>query len=75
MNVIKRHWLIIGLVVVAIGILAAFKLKGGEKTSVLHDARRSWRYPRISRSYWNHQRSDDGAGRLAGVGHDCSAFC
>ena len=32
MNVIKRHWLIIGLVVVAIGILAAFKLKGGEKT-------------------------------------------
>ena len=33
MKVIKRHWLIIGLVVVAIGILAAFKLKGGEKTS------------------------------------------
>ncbi len=32
MNVIKRHWLIIGLVVVAIGILAAFRLKGGEKT-------------------------------------------
>ena len=32
MNVIKRHWLIIGLVVVAIGVLAAFKLKGGEKT-------------------------------------------
>lgn len=33
MKVIKRHWLIIGLLVVAIGILAAFKLKGGEKTS------------------------------------------
>jgi HlyD family secretion protein len=31
-NVIKRHWLIIGLVVVAIGVLAAFKLKSGEKT-------------------------------------------
>ena len=33
MKVIKRHWLIVGLVVVAIGILAAFKLKGGEKTA------------------------------------------
>lgn len=33
MNVIKRHWLIIAIVIVAIGILAAFKLKGGEKTS------------------------------------------
>jgi len=32
-KVIKRHWLIVGLVVVAIGILAAFKLKGGEKTA------------------------------------------
>jgi HlyD family secretion protein len=31
-KVIKRHWMIVGLVVVAIGILAAFKLKGGEKT-------------------------------------------
>jgi HlyD family secretion protein len=32
-KVIKRHWLIVGLVVIAIGILAAFKLKGGEKTA------------------------------------------
>jgi HlyD family secretion protein len=32
-KVIKRHWLIIGLVVVAVAILAAFKLKGSEKTS------------------------------------------
>ena len=32
MKVIKRHWMIVGLVVVAIGILAAFRLRGGEKT-------------------------------------------
>jgi len=32
-KVLKRHWLIVGLVVVAIGILAAFKLKSGEKTA------------------------------------------
>ena len=31
-KVLKRHWVIVGLVVVAIGILAAFKLKGSEKT-------------------------------------------
>ena len=32
MKVIKRHWVIVGLVIIAIGILAAFRLKGGEKT-------------------------------------------
>jgi HlyD family secretion protein len=31
-KLIKRHWMIVGLVVIAIGILAAFRLKGGEKT-------------------------------------------
>ena len=31
MKVLKRHWLIAGLIVVAIGIFAAFQFKGGEK--------------------------------------------
>jgi len=30
-KVLKRHWVIVGLVVAAIGIFAAFKLQGGEK--------------------------------------------
>jgi len=32
-KVLKRHWVIVGLVVAAIGIFAAFKLQGGEKTA------------------------------------------
>ncbi len=31
MNLLKRHWLIVGIVVVAIGVFAAFQFKGGEK--------------------------------------------
>ena len=31
MKVLKRHWLIVGIVVVAIGIFAAFQFKGGDK--------------------------------------------
>lgn len=35
MNLIKRHWLIVGLAVVAIGIFAAFQFKGSDKPQYL----------------------------------------
>ena len=68
MNLLKRHWLIASLIVVAVAVFAAFRFKGSDQPKYLTAGGPRKHQPGC-RSYRHHQCRHHRTGRIAGLRH------